>query len=465
MFKQVKTQYFLALLIIIFSSIFSLLFGIETTQADEINWLTLTENKTSNKSSNKVSNRVSDKIDIEAHSSAQGEIISSLFPFAKEAGQFFWNWNPEKEPKKTSDQVYTDQLGVDVLASTNRFMKNLFIEFDVSNTNNFRKVWFKPTPTVRFRGLFGIHDFSKKRPLVILRMGIHGNVDELIPERFLAKLIYDDLDANFLILENLSSHAFLVKNKNISFAGVDEGLQTFWALHEINKSKLSLITSSVHLVAASMGGHGTFVTALLDQQNGHKIKSILNFCPLINLQPTVEHLLQTSFKNAAIDLWNAWRARAILSTYGNETAFADLWKTIFDFKPRFTAAMFDLLDRDHKPPLITPSELEQLMPNMKWPTGVASGFKRHLENSETFFALNDFWPHYQGVKTPIMIYTTPDDPLVINKLNSELIFRGEQPGDFTSLKYHRLERGIHCGLPAVYQWNYIVKLMKDGLGI
>jgi hypothetical protein len=69
-------------------------------------------------------------------------------------------------------------------------MKNLFVQFDVTNTDHFRKVWFQPKEGLKFRGLWGIHDFSKKRPLIILRMGIHGNVDEFIAERFIGKILF-----------------------------------------------------------------------------------------------------------------------------------------------------------------------------------------------------------------------------------------------------------------------------------
>jgi hypothetical protein len=54
---------------------------------------------------------------------------------------------------------------------------------------------------------------------------------------------------------------------------------------------------------------------------------------------------------------------------------------------------------------------------------------------------------------------------VNNELNSEKIFSGAQPGDFSSLKYTRLEKATHCGLASVYRWDFIVSLLKQGLGL
>ncbi|MGZ3690645.1 MAG: hypothetical protein ACXVAX_04030, partial [Pseudobdellovibrio sp.] len=224
----------------------------------------------------------SDKVQVLDYSSAQGEVISSYIPYFIDFGRLFWGWDPTKEPKNTSENVYLPQRN-----SINETMSNLFVEFDVSNTEHFRKVWFQPTPNLKFRGLFGIHDFTKKRPFIIFRMGIHGNVDEMIAERFLARVIYENLDANFLILESLTSHGFLSKNKDISFGGVDEGLQTFFALNSLHGASFDKLVSSYHLLAISMGGPGTFVTALMDYSNEKLIKSVVDFCPLINLKDTV----------------------------------------------------------------------------------------------------------------------------------------------------------------------------------
>ena len=408
------------------------------TRADEVNWSTAG----------------TDRMQIESFSSAQGEVISSYIPFFQEVGRFFWSWDPKKEPKNPSDKI----LLTPVLQLT-EVMKNLFIDFDLSDNLHFRKVWFKPTASHQYRGLLGIHDFVKKRPLIVLRMGIHGNVDEMIAERFLAKIVYEDLDANFLVIESLTSHAFLSKNKNISFGGVDEGVQSFLALHELAGSKLNSLIQSFHMLSISMGGHGTFITALLDQQNGHKLKSILNFCPLINLQETIEFHAGNGFSNILVDAWNVRRLKAIFEVYQGEPTLDGWWKEIFDFKPRFTPAILNLLNRDRKKPLVTAQELNAIVPGMKWPKGL----EEHFNNSKTFFELNDFWDYYQGVKTPMTIYTTPNDPLVINKLNSERIFHGVQHGDFSALKFNRLEHGIHCGLSSVYNWDYIVKLVREGL--
>lgn len=396
------------------------------------------------------------KMEIQPYSSAQGEVLSSPIPFFNELGELIWGWDPQSELKKTSDPIYLESSG-----GLSEIMRSLFISFNVNSTQHFRKVWFKPTAGLKFRGLLGLHDTQSKRPLVIIRMGVYGNVDDITGERFMVKAAYEDLGANVLVLENLTSHSFISQNQNISFGGVDEGLQTFLAMHYLKQAGFDNLVSSWHILSISLGGQGNFVTALLDQQNGHLLKSMALFCPLINLEATFAHHSRPGFKNVLADLWSAERLAVLRERYKDEPELKMLWKSLIDRQPRFTPTLMKIMNRDRKKPLLSAAEVEQQVPGMQWP----SKFKWHIENSKSFYELNNFWSSYYGVKTPIMIYTTPDDPLVINKINSELIFRGVLPGDFASVNYHRLSKGTHCGLPPVYKWDYIVKLVRDGLGL
>lgn len=448
--SQVKIFCCLALLVLTTAT--------QMTQAADENWQMLT----------------TPKIKTEAYSSAQGEVISSYIPLITTVGESLLSWDPKKEAQtESTSQTQTSldpaqiQLGKSPTEAANRepynkldeLVKNLFVEFNVSNTQNFRKVWFQPKPDLKFRGLWGIHDFSKKRPLIILRMGIHGNVDEFLAERFLAKILFEELDANILLLESLTSHAFLSSNKNITFGGIDEGLQTFFVLNEIKSTTFNNLVSSYHITSISMGGHGTFVTALLDQANNKQIKSILNLCPLINLKETFALHAKQGLNETLIDLWNTRRLKSLFTIYGERVELQDWWHSLFDFKPRFTNSVMKILNEERKTPLLTVADMNSLVTKMKWP----AGFSEHLQNSKSFDELNSFWSFYKGVETPMMIYTTPKDPLVPNEINSEMIFRGKQAGEFNSVKYHRLERGIHCGLAAVYKWDYLVKMTKEGL--
>ena len=396
-------------------------------------------------------------IEIQPFASHQGEVLSSYVPVIPTLMKGLLSWDPHKELNiSTQNKDWREPS-----SKTSELIEDISAQFDVENAQYFRKVWFHLTPTLKVRGLLGLHDRLRPRPLVIFRMGIHGNVDELLAERFLAKIFYEDLGVNFLFLESLTSHAFLSQNKQVSIGGVEEGLHTFIILDDLLKSKNAIhsLISQVHLVGVSLGGPGVFLTSLLDQYNGHRVKSIMTFCPLINMQPTFAHHFQQGFSSAVVDLWNVRRLKSMKNIYPNEVAHSQWWKTIFDWTPRFTPAVFYALNKNRSKPILSIAQIEQLVPKIKWPDGL----NHHLVSSDSLYELNDFWRYYAGVKTPHQMVVTLKDPLVLNELNSDLIMSGHQLGDFKYLKTTQLERGIHCGLAPVYQWNFIVKLIKEGL--
>jgi hypothetical protein len=422
--SRVKIQFGLVVL----GAIVFFLLG-SMTQADEVDWASL---KT-------------EKFEIQAESSGQGEVLTSYPAFLQILITRILNWDPKKELNNSTP--------------TFELLKNLSVDFDLSEVKNFRKVWFHLNPKLKVRGLFGIHDFIKPRPFIILRMGIHGNVDEMFAERFIAKAIYEDLDANFLVLESLTSHAFLSQNAQVTFGGTEEGLHTFLILHQLQKTKFKKLIKSTHLIGVSLGGQGTFVTSLLDQANDKQIKSILNFCPLINLQETFERHAESGLKNAAVDLWNFHRMETLYKNYEKQLSDVSVWKVPFDFQPRFTPQILKILNAERKTSLLTAEDIQKQFPEIKWP----QDFYNLLTKSNSFYELNYFWKLYQNIQTPMMIYTTPNDPLVFNELNSEMIFNKKQAGDFKQLQFKRLDRGIHCGLAPIYPWTEVVKMIQTGL--
>ena len=184
-------------------------------------------------------------------------------------------------------------------------------------------------------------------------------------------------------------------------------------------------------------------------------------CPLVNLQDTFAFHAQSGFKNALVDLWNFHRMKVLYGSYENQFKDVNLFKILIDLKPRFVPRLMQILNTERTRPLLTAAEIQRQVSDVKWP----KGFYDLLTNSKSFYEFNDFWKLYQGVKTPFMVYTTPTDPLVINGLNSEKIFLNQQAGDFKSLKFQRLDRGLHCGLAPVYPWVQVVKMIKDGLDL
>lgn len=363
-----------------------------------------------------------------------------------------------KQPKLNPSLCHIDQK----LDPINSFRSKLFFDFDAEGKYGFKNIDFQQTPTLKVRGLIGLHEKTSaqpKRPLVIFRMGIHGNRDEFMAERFLIKILYQDLGYHVLMLESLTSHGFVMANQKISFGGLEEGLQTFYVLNQIYKKEFAWAdqVSEIHMMALSMGGEGTFLTTYLDEQTIHQIKSVQVFCPLINLQKTFDHHSKPGFVNAFGDLWNSLRLKAFTARTP-ELQHIDLWKMIFDWTPRFSNRVIEIINTQIRGPLLGVEDLEKKFPYLKMP----KDFKQHLETSHSFYERNNFWPVFKNEKTPIEVVVTPNDIMAINELNSNLIREGQQPGTFNKVSFVDLE-GFHCGLAEEYQWPFLVELIRRGM--
>ena len=239
-------------------------------------------------------------------------------------------------------------MGAENMSTLRKVMRSLSIEFDMSDVKHFRKVLFKVPgvdsgKVVHVRGLMGIHDDKKPRPLVVLRMGVHGNVDEFLAERFLAKIIYEDFGFNFLALESLTSHGYLSLDNPVTFGGVDEGLHTFYILEELRTSEFKKLFSDIHLLGVSLGAHGVFLTQALDEVNKHQIKSVTTFCPVINLVSTMSNQQDAKIDFGLIDIWNYRRLQAVRQRLP-ELDPKDWWKIFLDFKPRYVPGIVNYLE-------------------------------------------------------------------------------------------------------------------------
>ncbi len=339
-----------------------------------------------------------------------------------------------------------------------KIIQSLSIEFNMSDTQHFRKVLFKvpradSDKPVHVRGLLGLHDDNKPRPLVVLRMGVHGNIDEFLAERFVAKLIYEDFGFNVLALESLTSHGYLSLDNPVTFGGVDEGLHTFYILQELRSANLQHLFSEIHLMGISLGAHGVFFSQALDEVNSNYLKTVTAFCPVINLVKTLSNQHDAKIDFGLVDLWNYRRLQAVRQRIP-ELDPKDWWMIFFDFKPRYVPGIVSYLETHRRKPTV------KVPDDIQWPAGL----KSHLQNAHSFSELTDYWAYYENNKSPTLIVATANDLMVSAELNTDLIVQKKQKGKFNKTQILQLNRSLHCGLATDYQWDFIINLLRTQWG-
>jgi pimeloyl-ACP methyl ester carboxylesterase len=290
-----------------------------------------------------------------------------------------------------------------------------------------KHVMIQLTGGIRLKGLLGWKGDLQKRPLLILRLGIFSNTEEFYPERFLFMQLFEESPFNVLLLESLTGNEFSLRNRVMAVGGVDEGLQNFWVAQKIQDpaEPISKIVQSVHLVGMSLGGHGVFYAALLNEEVSRKpIASFLNFCPLLNLKETLEYHQSNRWSYWLMNQWANVRLSHLLELYPHLSP---------------NNLIFDFLTSVNK------SSYQPLMPSL-------AIFR---EGKKDFYGQNDFASELSKVKTPFYVVATKKDPIVPYHLNSEKL------KSFPNIQLVELESGYHCSLSVAYDWYLMSKVYQQ----
>lgn len=303
---------------------------------------------------------------------------------------------------------------------------------------------------VRLKGLLGLKGDGKKRPLVILRLGIFSNSEEFFPERYLFMQLFEESPFNILILESLSGSEFSQNNHKISVGGFEEGRQNYWIAKKLKNTSepLSQLIGSIHMVGVSLGGHGVFYSAILNEKatavkgnsrQSKPIDSFLAFCPLVNLKETFEFHKKNKW---SYQLMNAWAQQRL--------------PHLFQIYPTLHSQdmIFDLLNILNKKPY------QSLMPDSSLEEEKTED--EDVSNKD-FFARNDYFSELDKINTPFYVIANLKDPIVPYKLNAERLKA------LKNISLITLESGYHCSLPIAYDWhlmskmyhNHLIKMSKD----
>ncbi len=315
-----------------------------------------------------------------------------------------------------------------------------------------RHVIFHMPNNVKIKGLLAMKTDGKKRPFIIFRTGIFSNTQEFYPERSVFLQLFEQSPFNMLVLESSSGSEFLQHNDSYSLGGFDEGLQNFYIAQQLQQARepISKLISEVHMMGLSMGGHGVMFSAVLNQSNptvqGKPVlQSALAFCPLLNMEETMDYHMSQGF---SMDIMNYWASRRL-------TVLKEKIPDIQDktFIPQF----FNWIRRNYKGPLIAENGK---VPGIKMPPEVQQILSNPQKPENLFWKLNNFWPSYHQIRTPVLIFSTRKDPIVSWFINSGRIEDQRMLFPESNLRMFSFEQGYHCSLPVAYDWGTLTTLFQ-----
>ncbi len=327
-------------------------------------------------------------------------------------------------------------------------LKMMSMKFDVHQHALIHPIVFKLPGSVKLKGLLALKGDFKKRPFVIMRLGVFSNVEEFLPERYLLMQLFEQGLANVLVLENTTGADYIANNQRWSMGGYDEGLQNLQVVKMLRSSAspLSQLISSVHLMGISLGGHGVLFASLLNEYNGkidkRPIQSFTAICPVVNLKETMEVLKAPGIKGLVVDHWASLRLAGLTNKIPR---ILDMdWSETLKLEPVFLPKAINYLLKMY-------AEFPPQRGNVELPP--------ELEQVKDFWGVNNFWPLYRNNKSSVLVMATVDDHLVPLEKNFNWLKNNSKSWQ-SDLGTVLFEKGYHCTLPVSYDWSTVAAMLN-----
>lgn len=324
--------------------------------------------------------------------------------------------------------VYT--MGLDFDWTTNSFMNPVHVRL--------------PGGSV-LRGLIALRGDARPRPMVVVRSGVFAGIDEMGSEKYFLMQLFEQGHANVLILENDTASGYVRRNPGYQPGGVFEGAQNVFiaGLLRDPAQPLSKITSSVHFLGISLGGHGLFHAAALEARHGTRnIDSFLALCPVVDLHSELNRWILPTFRGTLIDTFISSQLAPIReqlrSMPEDSSAPPEIRQRLFKKALQLAEQTFQTR-REFMAGLVTPAAQET-----------------------DFWRASNVWPWFRNVTTPVTVVVAEPDVLVPATANGDRI-ANLVAGTSSNISVAKLKHGFHCSFPATYRWDAVAALLQGAL--
>ncbi len=327
----------------------------------------------------------------------------------------------------------------------------LFEDIEIRNHPYNHRVLFHLTKNIQLKGMLFVKPDLKPRPLVVVRTGIFGSLEQMTAERGMVAQIFEQGPFNLLMLESITGPEFISRNKRFSFGGVIEGIQNDQIAQILRDPKqgISRIVDSLHFMGISLGGHGVFLSAIMDaQRKVPLVDGFLNLCPVVNLKASMENMTAQGLQGTVKDMLFYARLSSLreipkFPQYEKSWLAEGLSHWIFlekIYEPNVT----HFLESNW-------AEWQDFLSTNDW------GRQQH----QGFWQTSDFWSHLpnQPIRKPFLVFATQTDHFVPWELNGKKLATS-QFAEKNKLGFVLFEQGAHCTFTSGYRWPFMADVFQ-----
>lgn len=303
------------------------------------------------------------------------------------------------------------------------------MKYNVDENPFLHRVLFHLPDGQKLKAVLALKD-NRVRPLIIVRAGVTGNVEEAFAERFFFYQLFERGLFNVLLVENMTGSDYIHFNKTLNFGGLAESYQNIWLAQMLRSpaQPISKIVQSVHLVGLSLGGQGVLTSAWLAryQANPHLFNSYLALCPLVNTADTFEYLFKKSWLRFPLEIW----ARSRFAEFES-------------FRPELFKGYWGLPNR----------LLKAVAKNYKRPNASYLGVREpwFIQRQTDFYSLHELSKWDPTLRDPVWIWITNQDSIVPHDLNTDKLELANPL---------RIPEGNHCSFPVVWDGRVLSTILE-----
>jgi predicted alpha/beta-fold hydrolase len=305
------------------------------------------------------------------------------------------------------------------------------------------------------RGILALKNSPEKRPLIIAVCGTECNTPDDIPKQLLMTL-FDEGPFNVLILASTTGKDFINANKRLDMGGLSEGREVFEIAKMIsqptvdqkNLLTLNRVTSSIHILGISLGGHASLYAGLYASLNflgksndAPQIKSILAYCPVVDLSSTI----------LSLDSQNTYEAKYFRGL---------MWSLFSEHRDLFPGAP-DTAPQDRDYRSLISSALSPLYKNRSEHHGFISPFSEvAMADPELFWQESNFSHFISLIKIPTLVFGAENDPVVDPTVNSLALREALKTNINNHIGVVSTKYGVHCATQMSYGWDVYSSLIN-----
>jgi hypothetical protein len=324
------------------------------------------------------------------------------------------------------------------------------VEYDLSQNSNILQTSLSFRDGTIIDAYVAIKDSRVRRPWVIAKCGVFCNVTESKSVLNYMIHLFDQSPFNVIFLGNRTGVDYIMANQSLTIGGYSETHDYYEAGYWLkNLSPYRDTVGSLHALGMSLAGSAAlYIEPLADSygydENHRLFQSVMSFCPVVNLQPTI------------IDMFTNKKKRQIFSKL--------TWDELQQVRPALHEVDAQL-DRKGKPEF---EEFPDLMGNIvsyyaaKWGrSGLTFRNIREIASIGEVWDYNQFSALTKPIKTPLWVWASKDDSIVSYDLNAGSLAQSWVYQNSEDLAVVSLNAGNHCAYSTSYGFSLTSSLIRS----